>query len=267
MITVKNVWDVIHSFAPFDTAESWDNSGLLIGSFLQPVTRILIALDVNEDVVHEAISQKYDLIIAHHPLIFSALKQINSDDRISRLTMSLIKSGISVITAHTNIDRCFEYGINKFVADKLKLSRVSALGDYGVYGYYDKKKTLDALIIEIKSVFKLNVVKVAAYKHNDTDHPHWVEKIAFSSGASMDFLEQALAENVDVFITSDVKYHEAQQVIGFNCTIIDVGHYESESVYLPYFRDIIIERLLHITKEDSFYVHVSSDERPLFSYF
>lgn len=266
MITVKSVWDVINSFAPFDTAESWDNSGLLIGNFLQPVTRILIALDVNEDVVHEAISQKYDLIISHHPFIFTGIKQLHSDERISRMAMSLIKSGISVISAHTNIDRCFEHGINKFVADKLSLSRVSALGEYGVYGYFEKKKALDVLINELKMLFKINVIKVAAYKQLNADHSKWIEKVAFSSGASMDFLNQALAENVDVYITSDVKYHEAQQVIGYNCTLIDVGHYESESIYLPYFRDIIIEKLIQIKNDDPIYVHVSSDEKPIFSY-
>ena len=267
MITVKHVWDIINTIAPFDTAESWDNSGLLIGNFLQPVTRILIALDVNEDVIHEAISQKYDLIITHHPLIFSGLKQINHDDRISRNVISLIKSGISVIAAHTNIDRCFEHGINKVVADKLKLSQVSPLGDYGVFGYYEKKKTLDELIHDIKAIFKVNVVKVAAYKNIDADRPIWIDKVAFSSGASIDFLDSALKEKVDVYITSDVKYHEAQQVIGHPCTLIDVGHYESESIYLPYFRDLLLEKLLYFAKDDPIYVHVSSDERPIFNYF
>ena len=70
MYTVKQILELIDVLAPFETAEDWDNSGLMIGNPNQPVSRILLALDVNEEVVHEAISQKYDLIIVHHPMIF-----------------------------------------------------------------------------------------------------------------------------------------------------------------------------------------------------
>ena len=147
MYTVKQILELIDVLAPFETAEDWDNSGLMIGNPNQPVSRILLALDVNEEVVHEAISQKYDLIIVHHPMIFKGIKQITSESRVGKLSMALIKAGISVIAAHTNLDRSFEYGINTYVGSRLNLKNITALGLYGIVGEIESKKSLGDLLI------------------------------------------------------------------------------------------------------------------------
>ena len=127
MITsISKILKIIDQLAPFDTASSWDNSGLLLGGESKTVDRILIALDITEGVIDEAIEDGFDLIITHHPLIFSPLKHITLEDRIGKLLFRLIQNDIAVIAAHTNLDKS-SVGINAFLAEQYGLESVHSL--------------------------------------------------------------------------------------------------------------------------------------------
>lgn len=103
---------------PKQNAESWDNVGLLVGNKNNDIKKIQISLDVTSKVIDEAIKNKVDLIISHHPLIFSAIKEINTDSLIGEKILKLIENKISVYSLHTNLDSS-KYGLNEFVGEKL----------------------------------------------------------------------------------------------------------------------------------------------------
>ncbi|MDP5140734.1 MAG: Nif3-like dinuclear metal center hexameric protein, partial [Spirosomaceae bacterium] len=116
----------IENFAPLHYQESYDNSGLLVGNPDLTVIAALLTLDVTEDVVEEAISKGCNLIIAHHPIIFSGLKKLNGKNYVERTVIKAIKNDIAVYASHTNLDNV-NGGVNFKIAEKLKLQNVAIL--------------------------------------------------------------------------------------------------------------------------------------------
>lgn len=117
---VKDISNIIESFAPLALQESYDNAGLLVGSSSMEVNGVLLCLDVTEEVIEEAISLKTNLIISHHPLIFDRLKKITGQNAEQRCVIKAIKNDIAIYAAHTNIDNVLE-GVNGKIADKIGL--------------------------------------------------------------------------------------------------------------------------------------------------
>src|SRR5699024_8957080 len=103
-ITVAKVIELLEEWVPKHLASDWDNVGLQIGNLKAPINKVLISLDVNEEVVQEAIKANANLIITHHPLLFKPLTQINLNEPTGKVINQLIKNNISVYSAHTNLD-------------------------------------------------------------------------------------------------------------------------------------------------------------------
>lgn len=114
MVKVKNIYDKINKLAPFSYQEKWDNSGLLVGDSDSKVEKILLSLDITNDVVSEAVNGGYDMVVSHHPVIFHPLKTLSNEEPAVRLA----KNNISAICAHTNLDIA-RGGINDIIAEKL----------------------------------------------------------------------------------------------------------------------------------------------------
>ncbi|HHV64106.1 MAG TPA: Nif3-like dinuclear metal center hexameric protein [Peptococcaceae bacterium] len=104
-VSVGQVEQLIEKVAPRSWAEDWDNPGLLVGSSAQRVNKILLALDVTPEVIDEAVQEKADLLIAHHPLMFKPLKNLRMDNQAALLPLALFRHGISFYAAHTNLDQ------------------------------------------------------------------------------------------------------------------------------------------------------------------
>ena len=122
-MTVKDIASVIESFAPLSIQESWDNSGLVIGSEAQEVHGVLLGFDCTADLVDEAVSLGADMIITHHPLIFSGLKKISPDDPVGLAVMKAVSAGIAVYAAHTSADKVLG-GVSGAMAERLGLKDV-----------------------------------------------------------------------------------------------------------------------------------------------
>ncbi|MBM7560694.1 Nif3-like dinuclear metal center hexameric protein [Fusibacter tunisiensis] len=243
MITsVNQIMKLIQKLAPFETADDWDNVGLIIGSGSHIVNRILIALDLTETVLDEAVEEGYELIITHHPPIFSAIKNITTEDRLGRLIIKAIQNDISVVSAHTNLDKSFNFGINHFIADAYGLEQLRILipeGEnvgHGVIGTFKTPMDFDAFINLTKKIFNIDLVKGSNFHKKRA-----IRSLAIASGAASDFIENALTEKADIFLTSDLKYHEYQRVIGTDLALLDIGHFESERVYLEKFCDLLMQ--------------------------
>lgn len=266
---VQDIYNFINGIAPFETAESWDNVGLMVGSVYASASKTLLALDITEEVVEEAIDGQFNLIVTHHPFIFSGLKSITFEDRQGRLLLKLIQHNISVISVHTNLDKSLEHGINRMIATAYQLQDVEPLSDlhqFGVFGKLPVSLTFDAFCDHTKEIFGIKTLKVvnAPKSEMQIENTRHFKMIALSSGASSDFIGDALAVKADVYMTSDIKYHEAQNVVGTEMLLIDVGHFESESIFMKPFKAML--DTFAAEKGYKLDVHVTQTEKPIFEY-
>jgi dinuclear metal center YbgI/SA1388 family protein len=126
MSVLKDVTHFLESFAPLSLQESYDNAGLITGDLNAEISSVLITLDVTEEVVDEAIQKKAQLIVAHHPIIFSGLKKITGKNYVERTIIKAIKNDIAIYAAHTNLDGV-DGGVNHKICEKLELQNCKVL--------------------------------------------------------------------------------------------------------------------------------------------
>lgn len=134
-VNSKKIAKIIEGIAPIKTAESWDNVGFQIGNKHLEIDRVMVALEVTKEVLEEAIRKNIDLIVTHHPLIFSNLKQLTSDDPVQNMVREMIKNNINLYVAHTNLDAS-KNGTNYHLANLLNLKRIEALDEKKLSAYY-----------------------------------------------------------------------------------------------------------------------------------
>ena len=215
---VKDVAAAIEEFAPLSVQEKWDNSGLCIGSMEAPVGSVLLGLDCTPDLVDEAVSVGADMIVTHHPLIFSGLKKICPDDPVGLAVMKAVSAGIAVYAAHTSAD--------KVIAGRLGLENIQILdveGDgigLGTVGDLPSPMSSDEAVAFVKERFGLK----AARASKPLDIP--VSRIAMCGGSGSSLIPEAIASGAQLYLCGDVSYHHFFTPEGF--MIMDIGHYESE---------------------------------------
>ena len=221
---VKEVIKVIEDFAPLSIQEGWDNSGLCIGSPDAEVTSVLLGLDCTPELVDEAIACGADMIVTHHPLIFSGLKKISPDDQVGGAVIKAIKAGISIYAAHTNADKVIA-GVSGAMAARLGLENVSILdedGDgtgLGVVGDLPCSLSAEEAVALVKEKFSLKAMR--------TSRPVGpVSRVAMCGGSGGSLIKAAMASGAQLYISGDISYHNFFTREGF--MIMDIGHYESE---------------------------------------
>ena len=229
-INVQAVADYLHSIAPNAYQEAYDNSGLLVGSYSDSVKGILISLDVTESVISEAVEMGCNLIVSHHPIIFSGLKRLTDQNYIQRCVKMAIKHDVNLFAIHTNLDNVYDHGVNTNIARILGLSDVEILRAKPEVG---EEKVGSGIIGKIASMeehafleYLKTKMAVSCVKHTALlGQP--IEKVAVCGGSGRFLLEDAKALGADIFISSDFKYHEFFDADG-QIVIADIGHYESE---------------------------------------
>lgn len=212
-------------------AYDWDNVGLLIGREDQEIQRILLTLEVSMEVIEEARDCKADLIIAHHPFIFRGLKSITTQDEKGRQVLEVIKNNIAVYSCHTNYD-IMKGGLNDYVADLIGLQQVQTLTaedsqDKGIgrIGTLDREMSLEELAAHLMQVLGSRDIRMI--KGSD----RMIRRVGIVTGAGMEYLTAARERGCDVFITGDLKYHEAQDALQEGSNVIDAGHYGTEIAF------------------------------------
>lgn len=220
---------------PTSLAEDWDNVGLLIGKRDSKITGILLSLDLTESIVDKAIEVGANLIITHHPVIFTSLKKITNDTLTGRKIIKLIESGISVYSMHTNLDSG-KSGLNDFLGENILGMKNGKILDpmenngreYGIGRVYklDESLNIEKLSNILKEKLNLNSINVVRSKEERE-----IKKIALVSGAGASYWRKAKKLGAQVLITGDIKYHEAMDAREENFTLIDIGHFESEWIF------------------------------------
>ncbi|PCJ66829.1 MAG: Nif3-like dinuclear metal center hexameric protein [Bacteroidetes bacterium] len=124
---IAEVIQHLEQIAPSNLQESYDNSGLLVGEKMTDVSGVVVSLDCIEATVHEAISKKCNLIVAHHPIVFGGLKRFNNANYVQRTVQLAIKNDIAIYAIHTNLDNVYHQGVNSKIAERLGLTNTQIL--------------------------------------------------------------------------------------------------------------------------------------------
>ena len=217
-------------FCPQELAVEGDPVGLQIGSLNQEVKKVLVTLDVREQVVDEAIAAGVDLIFAKHPVIFRPLSALTDLDSQQAIVWRLAQAGISVYTSHTNID-VVQGGLNDAFAELLGMQDVEVLDDVEGIGRVGniESQTLSALTEKVKTAFELERLRLVTY---DRSLQQEVSRVAICGGTGGKLWPQALNKGADVYITGDIYYHSAHDLLSSGLVAIDPGHY-IEHLFIP----------------------------------
>ena len=230
----------LEQFAPLPLQESWDNAGLQVGLTEAEVSGALLCLDVNEQIVDEAIQKGCNLIVSHHPLLFRGLKQLTGGDYVQRCVIKAVKNDIVVVSMHTNMDNA-RGGVNWKIAERLGLTDVRFFAPKQVDGLEAGSGVVGELPRPMAAEDFIQLVKrqfgVACAQCNELlQRP--VQRVAICGGAGDFLLDDAVRQGADAFITGEMHYHvffdHEQQL-----QICVIGHYQSEQYTSEIFRDII----------------------------
>jgi len=238
MPTVKDLTNLMEQLAPkkhiyFDA----DNVGFLVGDQNAECTTVIVCLDATNAVIDEAIKEKAQLIISHHPFIFYPLKSVTTNDLMGQKIIKAIKHGISIYSAHTNLDFS-SGGINEFVATLYGVKKLTPIDPYidqtqgaGRIGELDKSVSLEKFAVTVKKELKENHVRILG------DLSKSVKRVAVingSGGAETKIIDACLAYKTDCLVTAEVKHHVAIYAKELGLSIIETSHFNSEHIYIEH---------------------------------
>lgn len=239
MVTVSDVLKLLEDFAPVSLAQSWDNVGLMTGDHEQEVKCVMCALDVTEGVIKEAINKNANLIVAHHPLIFTSVRNITEKNATGRAIRLAIKNDISVICMHTNAD-CTWGGVNDALARVLELNNIISMeaGDNALLGRVGDLKTQmtpNEFALYVKNKLGANGVRFTNGGKN-------INRVAVGGGACGKLMDYAIAKNADAFVIGDCSYDIMQKAQSLGLTLVDAGHFPTENPIAEVFANKIKEK-------------------------
>ncbi len=225
MEKVNKIIKRIEEFAPLTTMQAWDNSGWQINLGIEDTKKILVALDVTPSTVDEAIDKKCDLILSHHPVFFTSIKSIHSP-----YIIKAIQNNIQIYSAHTNLDIA-QGGVSEYLAEKCGFKDLDTAFEFIKYKQFRKEENFSKLISTLKTIFSLPSVRVVNSKRKT------YRSIAFCSGSGAEYIQDLEKIGIDVFITGDLKHHQALNAN--KMTIIDLGHFHSEKIVVEIFENLL----------------------------
>ena len=230
-------------------ALSWDNVGLLAGRDDKEVANIYVALDATDEVVDDAILAGADMLVTHHPLIFSGMKQVNNQNFIGRRVLRMIQDDISYYAMHTNFDAapgCMaDLAAKKLgLTDCEVLEKMGETGDgtsYGIgcTGRFEQPMTLRAAAEQVKEAFGLPYAAV----FGELDGEAVIQKAAVCPGAGGSTMGEALAAGAQVYITGDISHHEGIDAVAQGMAVIDAGHYGIEHIFTEFMEKYLMRKL------------------------
>ncbi len=234
------VMERLEELSPKMYAEDWDNVGLLVGRREKEVRKIYIALDATDEVIEEAVLAKADMLLTHHPLLFSPIKNLSSENFIGRRLLRLARHDIAYYAMHTNFDIM---GMADAAADEIGLRKAQVLDityedeiakeGIGRIGKLPSIMTLRECAEHVKRCFHIDAVKV----FGDLDAT--IETAAISPGSGKSVIIHAVNKGADVLITGDIDHHSGIDANAQGLYIIDAGHFGLEKIFIPYIKEFL----------------------------
>lgn len=243
MATVKEIYQKLDSWAPFETQMGFDNAGLLVGHGDRKVTGILVALDVTLPVVEEAAARGANLIVAHHPIIFDPVRAVTDATLVGKLLLTMAEQGIAAICAHTNLDAAQD-GVNDCLARALELEQIELFVQDGVdregrpygIGRVGSAREQGSGVEQFASFVK-EKLNAASVRFVDAGKP--VRRVAVGGGSCGSMLMDAVKAGCDTFVTADVKYNVFLDAKALGINLMDAGHFATENVVCPALEDFL----------------------------
>ncbi len=203
------------------------------------IKKIMLTLDMDLKALNYAIENEVDLIVTHHPFLFGSIKTIDYNTYDGEIIRSLISNNINLYSLHTSLDKA-ENGINHQLASELGISDYEVLHkEYGENSGYGGIGEIEEVgILEYAKYVKkcLNCSYVKLYCNNEN---RIIKRVAFCGGSGSEFVIDAVSMGADVFITGDIKYHQAQNALKNNLCVIDAGHYNTENHILKKLKTVL----------------------------
>ena len=257
MIYIKDLCQYLEEIAPLHLQESYDNAGLITGHPDWEVKAVLISLDATESVIDEAISLNANMVISHHPIVFRGLKTFTGNHYVERAIIKALKNDIALYAIHTNLDNVLINGVNQKIADKIALQNCTILSPKmsntpdigaGIVGELTHPLPISDFLAHIKASLQCHSIKYTSHLGR------LIQKVAICGGSGAFLIPEAIRSGADVFITSDLKYHEFfeanEQII-----LMDIGHFESEQFTIELLFELISKKYrnfaAHCTKTNT----------------
>ena len=226
---LSEIYDFLDKLSPFETQVSWDNSGLLLGNLNDEIQTIYISLDVDEKIVANA--DENALFITHHPLIFSPLRNLAGQNYPKNLIKTMIRKNQSLIALHTNYDLSH---LNAYFVEQILGFKVANKDEFIIYADIDM--SFSELVVHIKNKLGVKLLKTSFAGKE------CIKRLAICTGSGGDLIEKVLLNGfyginsqqnnaVECFLSGDFKYHQALAALESGLSLIDIGHYESESCF------------------------------------
>jgi len=237
---LSELMKLLEEFCPLTFAQSWDNCGLQTGRRDKEVKKVFLALDATSDVIEQAVHCGADLILTHHPLLFSGIKAVTDTHFIGRRILRLAQADISLYSMHTNFD---VLGMADAAADELNLMNREVLDvtyedsisheGLGRAGELPEHMTLSECAALVRDTFHIPHVRF----YGDPESP--VIRVAILPGSGKDDIDTALQIGADVMITGDITHHVGIDAVEKGINIIDAGHYGLEKLFIPYMEEFL----------------------------
>lgn len=233
---------------PIDLAMDWDNPGLQVGSSQKEVKKVFVALDATNEVIEECIVWQADLLVTHHPLLLSGIRQINDESMYGRKILALAEHGIAHYAMHTNYDvaKMAELaGRQMKLQNQVPLEQTGCGEDGTLYGIgcigdFEKEMTAESCCEMVKKAFHLPHVRLFGEKTTK------IKKAALCPGAGKSMISDALAGGAQIYITGDIGHHDGLDAMDQGLLIIDAGHYGIEQIFIPHMEAWIKEHFKNL---------------------
>ena len=257
---IRDVIAPIEEFAPLSLQESYDNSGLVVGRLDDELQGgVLLAVDVTEEVVEEAIEKGCGLIITHHPIIFHPLKRLNSASVVERCVEMAIRNNIALYACHTNLDSA-PNGMSWRVGEMLGLQSMEVLqptnenAGFGVVGTLPQGVDEEEFLRQVQTTFSVKALRHSALLGSE------VKRVAICTGAGASLMSEAKASGCDIYLTADLKYNDFY-IPDSQFVVVDMGHFESEFCAIAILFDILSKIFIN------FALHKSAQSKNPVHYF
>jgi dinuclear metal center YbgI/SA1388 family protein len=226
---VADLCQILDALAPPRLAAEWDNVGLLVGDRAARVERVMTCLTVTPAVAAEAVRQRVELLVTHHPLPFRPLQRLTTEEPTGRLLLDLVRAGVAIYSAHTAFDSAAE-GINQQLAAALQLGDIAPLAPLtgepqlgvGRQGRLLPPQSLGQIVANLKAFLKIGGLHVVG----DLQQP--IERVAIACGSASELLDAAVRAQCQLFVTGEARLHTAYEAAARGTSMILVGHYASE---------------------------------------
>ena len=231
---LNSILNVLQQLAPLEFAESWDNVGLLAGNRNREISRAMTCLTLTATTLEEAIGEKVELVICHHPIPFKPLSKITDDTTTGKLLLQAIEAGIAIYSPHTAWDNA-KTGINQQLATILGLELIKPLQPFtpnvssdeslglGRQGRLSTPLSIDTLMERIRAA----IPTIRARHTHSTDHR--ISKIGIVCGSGGSLLALVARRGCDAMLTGEATYHQCLEAESLGIALLMIGHHASES--------------------------------------